>query len=439
MEKRTFAGGAHPHENKEKTAKLPIEVARLPDRVVIPLSQHVGAPCEALVKVGDTVAVGQKIGDSQAFVSAPVHASVSGKVTAIEPLPGPGGANVTSVVIESDGFDTLAEGISPRGDLAALSADEIKAIIREAGIVGMGGAGFPAHVKVAPPKDKKVDIYIINAAECEPYVTCDHRLMLERPQDIVFGLKALMKAAGVSEGYVGIEDNKPDAIEAMLAAVAGETGIRVAALKTKYPQGGEKQLINAITRRTVPSGGLPADVGVLVSNVSTAVAVANAIRTGMPVIERTLTVTGPIIKSPKNLRVRIGTSFAELVEQCGGLTDAAAKVINGGPMMGIAQSSLAVPVAKGTSCILALGEADLDKTQPRACIRCARCVDACPIHLMPIWISQYAERGLYDEAAKLNAVDCIECGTCAFVCPSRRPLVEAIRVAKRVTLAKRRK
>ncbi|MGE5560627.1 MAG: electron transport complex subunit RsxC [Chloroflexota bacterium] len=439
MEKRTFAGGAHPHENKDKTAKLPIEAARMPSRVIIPLSQHVGAPCEPLVKVGDTVAVGQKIGDSQAFVSAPVNASVSGKVTAIEPLLSPGGANVMSIVIESDGLDTIAEGIAPRGDLASLSADEIKAIIREAGIVGMGGAGFPTHVKVAPPKDKKVDVYIINAAECEPYVTCDHRLMLERPQDIVLGFKALMKAAGVTRGYIGIEDNKPDAIESMLRAVANESGISVVALKTKYPQGGEKQLINAITGRVVPSGGLPADVGVLVSNVSTAVALADALQTGMPVIERTLTVTGPIVSTPRNLRVRIGTSFADLVEQCGGLTAPAAKVISGGPMMGIAQSSLDVPVAKGTSCILVLGEADLDKTPTRACIRCARCVDACPMHLMPIWISQYAERDMYEEAAKLNAVDCIECGTCAYVCPSRRPLVEAIRVAKRIALAKRKK
>lgn len=408
-------------------------------RVIIPLSQHVGAPCEPLVKVGDAVAVGQKIGDSQALVSAPVHASVSGKVVAIEAHPGPGGAAVMSIVIESDGQDTVADGIAPRGDLASLSADEIKAIIREAGIVGMGGAGFPTHVKITPPKDKKVDVYIINAAECEPYVTCDHRLMLERPQDIVFGLRALMKAAGVSRGYIGIEDNKPDAIAAMLKAVEREDGIAVVVLKTKYPQGGEKQLINAVTGRVVPSGGLPADVGVLVSNVGTAVAVADAIKTGMPVIERVVTVTGPIVRSPKNLRVRIGTPFAELIEQCGGLTAPAAKIINGGPMMGIAQPTLEAPVAKGTSCILALGEADLDKTPARACIRCARCVDVCPIHLMPVWISQYAERGMYDEAAKLNAVDCIECGTCAYVCPSRRPLVEAIRVAKRVALAKRRK
>jgi electron transport complex protein RnfC len=439
MEKRSFAGGAHPHENKDKTAGLAIVTAPVPAKVVIPLSQHVGAPCEPLVKAGDTVALGQKIGDSSAFVSAPVHASVSGKVVAIEPYPAPGGANVLSVIIESDGLDTVADGIKPLGDLAGLSAADLKSAIHAAGIVGMGGAGFPTHVKLSPPPDKKVDTYIINAAECEPYVTADHRLMLEQPQDVVLGFKALMKAAGIEQGFIAIEDNKPDAIEAMLHAVENEPTIRIVALTTKYPQGGEKQLIEAVTKRQVPSGGLPADVGVLVSNVGTAIAVATLLKTGMPVIERVTTVTGPLVKEPKNLRIRVGTLFSELIEDCGGLTGPAAKVINGGPMMGIAQPTADVPAAKGTSCILVLGEKDLDKTPARACIRCGRCVDACPLRLMPITISQYAERGMYDEAAKANALDCCECGTCAYVCPSRRPLVEAIRVAKRVALAKRKK
>lgn len=435
----TFKGGTHPPHSKKATEKLTVEKANAPKVVVIPMQQHIGAPCDAIVKVGDEVKVGQKIGEPKGFVSSPIHSSVSGKVIAVEPRLYSGGGKVTCVVIESDMIDTIHEGVSKKGTLENLTAADIVSIVKDAGIVGMGGAAFPTHVKLSIPPGKTVDTVILNGAECEPYLTSDHRLMLEHPQDVVFGLQALMKALGVKKGYIGIEDNKKDAIEAIFNAAKGIEGIEVVRLHAKYPQGAEKQLIYACTGREVPSGGLPADAGAVVNNVGTAAAVAVAINTGMPLVERIVTITGSGIKNPKNLLVKVGTSVREIIEQCGGLTEDATKIISGGPMMGIAQYSLDVPVIKGTSGILILSKNEAMIPEPSNCIRCGKCIDACPMHLMPMQISANALLDRFEQAEALNAMDCIECGSCSFVCPAKRPLVDSIRVAKREILAKRKK
>lgn len=433
----SFKGGTHPPDGKRLTQHKPIEKAEVPQIVTIPLQQHIGAPCEALVKRGDYVKMGQKIGDPKGYVSAPVHSSVSGTVKDIELVPSAMGGKVMAVVIENDGLDTLDEGVVARNP-NELSPDELKKIVLESGIVGMGGATFPTHVKLSPSPDKKIDVVILNGAECEPYLTADHRLMLEQPDKIVRGLKIIMKILGVDTGYIGIEDNKLDAIDSMQKAVANESGIYVKALKTKYPQGAEKQLIAAITGRQVPSGGLPMDVGVVVNNVGTAVAICNAVETGMPLIERVVTVSGNAIKEPKNLLVRIGTSFGEVINQCGGLLEQPARLISGGPMMGLAQHTMAVPVTKGTSGILALTKEEVQDTNPLSCIRCGKCVEACPINLLPLFLSGHALKGDYSATEELHVMDCIECGCCSFVCPSKRPILQSIRVAKREVINKRK-
>ncbi|WP_434655679.1 electron transport complex subunit RsxC [Thermoanaerobacterium thermosaccharolyticum] len=435
----TFFGGIHPRSYKELSNKYPIEEHLPKSQVIIPLQQHIGAPCTPLVKVNDYVKVGQKIGEANGFVSAPVHSSVSGKVVAIEDRPSSSGKLVKSIVIESDGEFNYDDNIKPNEDINNLKPEEIRYIVREAGIVGMGGATFPTMVKLNPPSDKKIDIVILNGAECEPYLTADHRLMLEKPVDIVHGLLAIMKALGASKGYVGIEDNKQDAIKEIRKACKEYAGVEVAVLKTKYPQGSEKHIIKAITGREIPSGKLPADIGVVVDNVGTAFAIAEAIKFGKPLIERVVTVTGEGIMTPKNLRVKIGTPFRELIECCGGFKGIPGKVISGGPMMGIAQYSIDVPVIKGTSGILVLPEDRIALKDPKSCIKCARCVDACPINLLPLFISAYSLKNDFDKCEEYHAFDCIECGSCSYVCPSKRPLVESIRLAKREILRKRRK
>lgn len=439
MKKLTFKGGTHPPHSKKATQNIAIAKAEPPKVVVIPMQQHIGAPCDPIVNVGDEVKVGQKIGEAKGFVSVPVHSSVSGKVVAIEPRMYTGGTKVTCVVIENDMQDTIHESVSTKGSLESLSSDDIKNIIKESGIVGMGGATFPTHVKLAVPPEKNVDTVILNGAECEPYLTADHRLMLESPEDVVYGLQALMKALNVKKGYIGIEDNKMDAIDAMLKAAEGKEGVEVVALHAKYPQGAEKQLIYACTNREVPSGGLPADAGVVVNNVGTAAAVGKAVKTGMPLVERIVTITGEGINNPKNLLVKIGTSFKEVVEQCGGFKGNPQKIIAGGPMMGIAQFNLDVPVVKGTSGILVLSEQEARLPEASNCIRCGKCVEVCPINLMPASLSTNAMQERFEQAEALNAIDCIECGSCSFVCPAKRPLVESIRLAKREILARRRK
>jgi electron transport complex protein RnfC len=437
MKLKTFPGGLHPPDSKSYSAHKPIEDCPLPEELVIPLAQHIGAPAEACVAKGDLVKKGQVIGQAKGFVSVPVHASTSGEVIAVEPRPHPMGKDLPAVVIAPDGEDAWVEGLV-EADPETLSPDEIKERIRAAGIVGLGGATFPAHVKLSPPEGKTIDTLILNGVECEPYLTADHRLMLEETQRVLDGVAILKKALGVQSALIGIEANKPDAIEAMRKACAG-SGIEVVPLEVKYPQGAEKQLILAATGREVPSGGLPMDVGVVVQNVGTAAAVSDAVRLGRPLIERIATVTGPCVAEPKNLRVRIGASLSHLVAFCGGVKEEPAKIIMGGPMMGQTQLSLDVPAIRGTSGVLLLGEGDVDPREAGPCIRCGRCVRVCPARIMPTTIAAYARLDLIDEAEAFDAMDCIECGCCTYICPAALPLVQAIRYAKAAILAKRRK
>ncbi len=433
----TFSGGAHPAGNKELTAHKPTVQAAIPKRAIIPLSQHIGAPTKPLVVIGQEVKKGERLSEPTGFVSAPVHASISGKVAAIGNFPHPLGLDMQAIVIESDGKDEWIAGLKENSDYHMMGADELKKTVQDAGIVGMGGATFPTHVKLSPPKEKPIDIVILNGAECEPYLTSDHRLMLEKPREIVEGLKILMKILGVSKGYIGIEANKPDAIEAMGKAASGSHNIQVVPVKVKYPQGAEKMLIKAVTGRTVPAGGLPMDVNVVVQNVGTAEAIYNAVRFGRPLIERYVTVTGRGVKEPKNFLARIGTQFSQLIEEAGGLTDSAAKVISGGPMMGMSQHTLEVPVIKGTSGILVLPRAEVSVKSYGPCIRCSRCVDVCPMKLQPSMIGLFIEKGHYEDAKDYNLMDCFECGTCSFVCPSNRPMVQWVKRAKRELMKKK--
>lgn len=434
-----FRGGVHPEYRKELTASLAITAAPPPARVVIPLQQHIGAPCDPLVEVGDSVKAGQKIGESESFVSAPVHASISGRVTAIEPYNHCLGRKVTAVIIESDGRDEWCSDLEPVENPDRLSPGELRALIRGAGIVGLGGATFPAHVKLSPPEGKTIDTVIINGAECEPYLTADHRLMLEKPEEVVFGLEVIMKVLGAGRGIIGIEDNKPDAVRVMGQAIEGKSDLSVVPLKTKYPQGAEKMLIQVTTRRSVPSGGLPLDVGVVNHNVGSAVAISDALRMGRPLVERVVTVTGEGVRRPANLMVRLGTLVGDLLDFCGGLKDDTCKVITGGPMMGLAQPTTDLPVIKGTSGIVALTSEDVELFESGSCIRCARCVQACPMNLVPTFIAQAAEHGLFKRAERLHAADCIECGCCAYICPARIPLTQWIRLAKAEVLAGQKK
>jgi len=434
----SFKGGIHPPERKDYTAHLALEKAKDPDFATIPLQQHIGAPCEAIVNVGDLVKVGQKIGEAGGFVSAPVHSSISGTVKEISMKPGVNG-EVLSVVIESDGKNEVHESVQKKGSIETLSGDEIKEIIKEAGIVGMGGATFPTHVKLSPPPEKTIDTVILNGAECEPYLTADHRLMLEHPNETVSGLKAIMKVLDVTTGYIGIENNKPDAIEVMQKAVESEENIQIVVLQTKYPQGAEKQLIDACTGRIVPSGALPMEVGVVVNNIGTAYQIHQSIETGMPLVERVTTLSGGILKEPKNLWVKIGTQINELVEQCGGFTEPVGKIIMGGPMMGMAVSTDKLPITKGSSGVLFFNREEGTIPEPENCIRCSACVDICPVYLQPLYISAYSLIDNFDMAEKYRPMDCIECGSCSYVCPSKRPLLQSIRIAKGEIQARNRK
>jgi Na+-translocating ferredoxin:NAD+ oxidoreductase subunit C len=431
MSARSFAGGIHPPENKERTRGRPIRVAAEPDRVIVPLHQHSGAPCDPLVKAGDLVAAGQKIGESKSPFSAAVHATVSGRVASVEPLPHPVYPRaVLSVVIEKSADAPPAGSWTQAADWKSLTPDQIKDKIRAAGVVGMGGAAFPTHVKLSPPLDRKVEVLLLNGVECEPYLTADHRLMLEHPEEILEGMKILLKALGVERAIVCIENNKPDAIKVMRELCARDGCAEVVGLRVKYPQGAEKQLIKAVLGREVPSRGLPYDVGVLVQNVGTARAVYQAVALGKPLIERVVTVSGEGVREPQNLLVRIGTPISRVLEEAGGVAlDGEVKVIMGGPMMGVSQYTLDVPVVKGTSGILVLRH-DPASESGRPCVKCGNCVDACPMGLVPHKLGTLSERGALAEAESWGLFDCIECGACVYVCSSARPTVHLIRHAK---------
>ncbi|MGM9659920.1 MAG: electron transport complex subunit RsxC [Faecousia sp.] len=425
----SFFGGVHPKENKWYACDKETQVFPEPDIVVIPMAQHIGAPCKPLVKKGDQVALGQKIGDNQGLC-VPVHASVSGKVKAVEMRPHTNGSTVMSVVIENDHLDTLCEDIKPRTqeEVDALTAEELVNIIHEGGIVGMGGATFPTHVKLSGGIGK-VDTVIVNAGECEPYITSDDRLCREHPEQVVSGLKIIMKIFGLSEGHIGIEDNKPEAIAALKAAAS--EGVIVDVLPAKYPQGAEKQLIYAVTGREVPSGGLPAAVGCAVFNAATVRAIHEAVYDGMPLIKRIVTVSGDILMEPKNLLVPIGTAFNDLLEACG-YSENPYKVLSGGPMMGVAQYDLSVPTIKGVNAVTVLGKKNNFFVEDPHCLRCGKCIDACPMKLMPVLMYKAWQGGDVQEMKDNNIMDCIECGSCAYTCPASVPLVLGFRVAKQV-------
>lgn len=437
METSTFRGGLHPHDAKELTRDRAISVLEPPARLVIPMSQHIGAPARPCVAPGDQVLAGQKIGEPGGFVSAAVHSPVSGKVAAVEMAPHPLGRRMQSVIIENDGRNDWIKSKSYPDRYLDLDGQEILDIIRESGIVGMGGATFPTHVKLSPPPGKEINTVIVNAAECEPYLTSDYRLMMERPDDVLDGLKLVMRVLKVGDAVIGIEDNKPGAIRTMKQATADQTGISVLALETKYPQGAELQLITAATGKEVPSGGLPMEVGVVVVNVGTCFAILEAVKRGRPLVDRIVTVTGYGVKEPKNLRVSVGTPFSYVFEHCGGFADQPGKVIMGGPMMGMAQFDLDVPVIKGASGILVLPREVIMDYEPSACIRCAKCVDHCPMFLMPQNLSLIVEYGNSLDTEAQGVFDCKECGCCAFICPAKRPIVHQIKFAKAEIMAEK--
>ena len=428
--KQSFYGGVHPHDRKELARHKEIApLSAAPKQVVIAMSMHIGAPCKPIVAVGDHVKVGQKIGEI-AGLGAPIHASVSGEVKAVEPRPYVGGGKCMSVVIENDFQDTWGSELVPHPDYTKLSTDEIVNIVKEAGLTGMGGAGFPTHVKISSGIGK-VDTVILNGAECEPYITADHRLMLEHGEKVVGGLRILMQAFGLKSGVIGVEANKEDAIEHLRALVGGKGDITVESLRTRYPQGAEKQLIQRITGREVPPGGLPAHVGCAVFNVGTAAAVYDAVVEGKPVTHRVITVTGDAIQEPKNLMVPLGVSFQELIDEAKGFKEEPERILTGGPMMGIAQYDLNVTCIKGTNAVLCLTKHEAAPVvEEEVCLRCARCVNVCPMHLTPVYMHLYAEKGMWKEAEALNVMDCIECGSCNYICPARIHLVQSFRVTK---------
>ncbi len=411
------------------TAGSPIEPAPLPEKVIIPLHQNIGAPCKPLVKRGDKVLTGQKIGDSEKYVNAPVHATVSGEISGITMVVNPPtGQMVEALVVTSDGADKWVEFEAPK-DPEALSVKEILDRVRGAGLVGLGGAAFPTHVKLSPPKGKKIDTVILNGCECEPYMTSDHKVMLEYGEKVLSGLNIIRKVLSPDTTYIAIEDNKDDAIdhlEELIVAMGFKENFKIIPLKSKYPMGAEKTLIGTILNREVPIGGLPLDVGVVVHNVSTAKAIHDAIFEGKPFVERVVTVTGAV-KNPKNLLVRLGTPLRSLIEYCGGIDGKASEVILGGPMMGISQPDLDFPVTKGTNCVLVKESSPI---REQDCISCGRCLEVCPMHLMPTILAKYAKASRYDDCKEAYIDGCFECGACAYTCPANIPIVQYIKIAK---------
>lgn len=434
----TFKGGIHPYDGKELSKDKPIREVLPKGDMVYPLSQHIGAPAKPVVAVGDTVLKGQKIAEAGGFVSAPIYASASGKVKAIEPRQVVVGDMVTSIVIENDGEFKSVE-FKETKDVASLSKEEIIDKIKEAGIVGMGGAGFPTHVKLSPKEPEKIEYIIANCAECEPYLTSDYRRMLEEPEKLIGGLKIVLQLFPNAKAYLGIEDNKPDCIQKLTEMVKDEPKVEVCPLKTKYPQGSERQLIYAISKRAINASMLPADAGCIVDNVDTLVAIYNAVKLGKPLMHRIVTITGQAVKEPANFSVCIGTNFAELAEMAGGFKEQPKKIISGGPMMGFAMFGLDIPTTKTTSALLCLTEDEVAKYQPSACINCARCVEVCPSRIVPSRLADYSENYQEDMFEKWNGLECIECGSCSFICPAKRQLAQAIKSMKKTVLANKRK
>ncbi len=419
-----YYGGVHPEEHKEFSEHKGLQKFAEPKEAVFPMSMHLGAPANPIVAVGDYVQVGQKIGEPSAFISAPVHSSVSGTVVAIEERPHATRGTCLSVVIENDGKNSVHASVVPH-DMDALSADEIIEIVRQAGIVGMGGAGFPTAVKLKP--NKPIDAVLLNGCECEPYLTADHQVLLNFADDVIYGLKAMMKAVSAPRGVIVIEDNKEDAIALMQEKIAGMEGIELCVAKTKYPQGAEKMLIKRVTGKMVPSGGLPADVGVVVANISTTKAVADAIKTGMPLIERVASITGEYIANPGNFLVKIGTNVKDMIDFCGGITADDATVKAGGPMMGFPVSDLNIPIMKGSNGIIAI---NAEPSVPVECIKCGRCVDVCPMELKPLYFAKYVGTEDWLSCKDARIMDCMECRCCEYICSSKIPLVSMIKMGK---------
>jgi len=434
----TFKRGIYPNEQKQFTEDVPINTLLPPEghEVIFPLLMHMGVPCEPLVEKGQRVLLGEKIGDSSALFCAPVHASVSGIVKDIRPHLTIAGTIVNSIIIENDGKFEEHESIKPRGTYEDLSREEILKIIREAGIVGLGGAGFPTHVKLSPPPDKKIDTVIVNGCECEPYLTTDNRIMIEESNRIVTGLKIILKVIQTARGIIAIENNKPEAIEHLKEFCADIPDIKVAVVKTKYPQGCEKQLVNAITGREVPSGGIPIDVGCLVNNVDTVIAIHRSILRGRPLMRKVVTLTGGAIRNPGNYKMRIGTLLSDLVELSGGFKSKPAKIVVGGPMMGTAIFDTDVPIVKTTEGIIFFTDEEAYIPPERNCIRCGTCVERCPAGLIPTELNTDILREDSSAFIKHNGLDCIECGSCSYICPAKRRLSQAIRTIRRVELAK---
>ncbi|MCI9281711.1 MAG: electron transport complex subunit RsxC [Lachnospiraceae bacterium] len=435
----TFKGGVHPYEGKELSENKPTQILMPKGDMVYPMSQHIGAPATPLVKKGDKVLAGQKIGEASGFISANVICSVSGTVKAVEPRRVASGAMVNSVVVENDGEYQRVDGMGTDRDPLKLSKQEIRDIVKEAGIVGLGGAGFPTHVKLTPKDENAIEYVLVNAAECEPYLTSDYRMMLEEPEKLIGGLKVMLQLFEKAKGVIGIENNKPEAIKKIQEMVKDEPRIEVCELQTKYPQGGERSLINAITGRKVNSSMLPADAGCIVDNVDTVIAIYMAVCKTTPLMRRIVTVTGDAIANPQNYNVKIGTNFQELIEAAGGFKSEPEKLIAGGPMMGMALFGLDIPVTKTNSALLCMTKDEVAANEPTPCIRCGKCVSVCPSHIVPVMMMKAALKGDCEKFEKLNGMECVECGSCAFICPAKRPLTQAFKEMRKTVAANRRK
>ena len=438
MRSYSFHGGVHPPEYKELTENCAFEIIPLPEEIILPLSQHLGKEASPQVKKGDDVIPGQLVAKAEGFISAPVHTSVAGKVISLGKELTPSGFPKDSIVIKTNGTVEAQKFLLPPLNPETITPDEIRTRVAEAGIVGQGGAAFPTSVKLSPPKDKVIDAVILNGCECEPYLTRDYRLMIERPDDLISGFKLIMKALGVKRGVIGIENNKPDAIKLLSEKIKHEADLEVISLKTKYPQGAEKMLIKAVTGKEVPPGKLPMDVGAVIQNIGTAIAVHDAIVKGEVLTTAALTVSGKGIKVPKNLLVPVGTPIQNVIDFCGGVTEHSVKIVVGGPMMGVAQFDLHAPVMKATSGILVLTKDEVAESPETPCLRCGQCVGACPLNLMPTKLARYSQLQKHEEAEGADVTVCMECGTCAYTCPANIPLVQWIRLGKQKVLEMQR-